>query len=191
MTEEDALRAKWYSAIAALLARAPSAELLAELGRMEGDDTPFGQAVGALAAAARGSDATAAGREYDALFIGMTQGELTPYASYYLTGFLHEKPLARLRQDLAKLGVAKDESVVEPEDHIAMLLETMAGLITGAYGDALSIDDQRAFFDAHIGSWAPKFFSDLEAAEYAVLYMPVGALGRLLVAIEKDGFAMV
>ncbi|MEM6491415.1 MAG: molecular chaperone TorD family protein, partial [Pseudomonadota bacterium] len=117
-------------------------------------------------------------------------GELTPYASFYLTGFLHEKPLARLRADLREIGVQRSEGVSEPEDHIAMLLETMAGLIVGDYGDPASLEDQKRFFEKHIQTWAPKFFADLEAAPSASLYMPIGALGRLFMAIETEGFGM-
>ena len=190
IAEEDLLRAKWHRTLAALLARAPDSGQLAALGAMAGDDTDYGQAVTALAAAARAADAAAASREYDALFIGVTSGELTPYGSFYLTGFLHEKPLARLRSDLRALGVERSDDVPEPEDHIAMLLETMAGLISGAYGAPADLDAQKRFFDAHIKPWAPKFFTDLEAAPSASLYMPIGALGRLFMEIEIEGFGM-
>lgn len=190
IAEEDQLRAKWHRTLAALLAASPEVDELAALGAMTGDETEYGQAVTALAAAARATDASRAEREYAALFIGMTGGELTPYASFYLTGFLHEKPLARLRADLREIGVQRRDGVSEPEDHIAMLLETMAGLIVGDYGAPASLEDQRRFFEKHIQPWAPKFFADLEAAPSASLYMPIGALGRLFMAIETEGFGM-
>lgn len=190
IAEEDALRAKWHRTLATLLARAPTDAQLSALGAMAGDETEYGRAVTALAAAARATDGAKADREYAALFIGVTSGELTPYGSFYLTGFLHEKPLARLRADLRALGVERDEDVPEPEDHIAMLLETMAGLISGAYGEPADLDAQKRFFDAHLKPWAPKFFADLEAAPSASLYMPIGALGRLFMAIEIEGFGM-
>lgn len=190
VAEEDALRAKWHRTLAALLARAPDADRLAALGQMTGDDTEYGQAISALAAAARGADVAAARREYDALFIGVTSGELTPYGSYYMTGFLHEKPLARLRADLRAFGVERSADVSEPEDHIAMVLETMAGIIAGDYGEPASLDEQKRFFETHLQPWAPQFFADLEAAQSASLYMPVGALGRLFMAIEIEGFGM-
>lgn len=190
IAEEDILRAKWHGTLAALLARAPDDEQLAALGAMTGDDTEYGRAVTALSAVARATNAAAAAREYDALFIGVTSGELTPYGSFYLTGFLHEKPLARLRADLRAFGVERSDDVSEPEDHIAMLLETMSGLITGVYGAPADLGAQKRFFDGHIKPWAPKFFTDLEAAPSASLYMPLGALGRLFIDIEIEGFGM-
>ena len=78
--------------------------------------------------AASDADAERVEREFFDLFIGLGRGELLPYGSYYLTGFLHERPLARLRDDLAALGIERAEGNVEPEDHAAILCEIMAGL---------------------------------------------------------------
>ena len=157
---------------------------------LSGDESELGQGIKALAVAARGTTAEAAKQEYFDLFIGLGQGELLPYASYYLTGFLNEKPLARLRGDMARLHIARAEEVSEPEDHIAALCEMMAGLIAGNFGEPVSLDEQRRFFDTHIGCWAPRFFEDLQAAQSAVLYMPVGAIGRLFMQIESQAFEM-
>jgi TorA maturation chaperone TorD len=53
----------------------------------------------------------------------MSRGELLPYGSYYLTGFLNERPLARLREDLQALCIERVEKQCEPEDHAAILCE--------------------------------------------------------------------
>lgn len=190
ISEEDRLRAGWYALLAQLLSREPSEQLLQMLRGLEGDDSELGTGIRALAAAARGTTVESARREYFDLFIGVGQGELLPYASYYLTGFLNEKPLARLRGDMARLRIARADDVKEPEDHIASLCEMMSGLITGGFGAPADLAEQRRFFDTHIGCWAPRFFEDLQGAQSAVLYMPVGTIGRLFMEIEVQAFDM-
>ena len=190
ITEEESLRAQCYRLLGALLMAPQEQEALERLSGLEGDESALGQALTALGRAAGATGATVADDEYHDLFIGVGRGELVPYGSYYLTGFLYEKPLARLRQDMARLGIGRADEVKEPEDHIASLCETMAGLITGAFGAPADLEVQRKFFDAHIGPWAGKFFSDLEAAKTASFYMPVGAVGRLFMEIESTAFEM-
>ena len=190
ISEEDQLRAGWYALLAQLLSREPGDPLLKMLRGLEGDDSELGKGIRALAAAARGTTVEAARQEYFDLFVGLGQGELLPYASYYLTGFLNEKPLARLRGDMGRLHIARADEVSEPEDHIAALCEMMSGLITGGFGAPAELAEQRRFFDTHIGCWAPRFFEDLQGARSAVLYMPVGTIGRLFMAIEVQAFDM-
>ena len=188
--EEDRLRAGWYSLLARLLAAPADGEVLAVLRGLGDDDTELGAALRALKAAAGAASPGAIKQEFFDLFVGVGQGELVPYGSYYLTGFLHEKPLARLRDDMAALGIARSEGVSESEDHIAALCDMMAGLITGAFGAPADLATQRKFFDDHIGCWAPRFFENLEAASSAAFYMPVGTLGRLFMAVESQAFEM-
>lgn len=188
--EEDLLRAQLYALLGQFLVRPPDQALLDLAAGLEGDDTPLGQALNDLAAAAGETTVGDAESEYNDLFIGITRGELIPYASYYLTGFLHERPLADLRGAMAKLGIARAEGVADPEDHIASLCEMMRGLMTGVFGKPLPLAEQRAFFDAHIATWAPKFFEDLEAAESAGLYAPIGRIGRHFMAIEAEAFEL-
>src|SRR4051812_15084719 len=102
--EVDASRGQGYTLLGAMLRRAPGADLLAHLLAMGCQPSPLGLAHAALADAAACTDADRVSREYFDLFIGLGRGELLPYGSYYLTGFLHERPLARLRADLARLG---------------------------------------------------------------------------------------
>lgn len=190
ITDEDGLRAQCYRLLAGLLAAPPTPEALGRFAGIEGDDSELGQALTALGRSARGAGLAAVDDEYHDLFIGVGRGELLPYGSYYLTGFIYEKPLARLRQDMMRLGIGRADDMKEPEDHIAALCEMMAGLIEGDFGTPVDLAGQRAFFDAHIGPWAGKFFTDLEAAKAANFYMPVGAVGRLFVAIESTAFEM-
>ena len=187
---EERLRAHQYQLLARFLAAPPDAALLRLAAAFTGDDTEFGQALGTLARLAARFTPVAAAEEYHDLFIGVPRGELLPYASYYLTGFLYERPLAKLRVDMARLGIARAAEVKEPEDHIAALCDMMAGLITGAFGRPLDLLGQRAFFDAHLAPWAERFFQDLEGARAAMLYAPIGTLGRLFLGIEQAAFRM-
>lgn len=187
---EDRMRADFYDLLAALLARPPADDTLLACAGLEGDDAPLGKAVGTLGRLARSSKAPAVNREFHDLFIGLGRGELLPYASYYMTGFLHEKPLARLRADMIRLGVARSDDVAEPEDNIASLMEIMAGLIRGRFGAPAPLATQRDFFNTHIAPWAEHFFTDLEGAKASVFYTPVGTMGRLFMEIEKTAFRM-
>ena len=190
VAEEDLLRADLYAMLAQLLARAPSEDVIENAAKLSGDSSDLGEGISALAKVAAATNAKAVEREFNALFIGLGRGELLPYASYYLTGFLNEKPLARLRSHMAQFGIERNDDVKEPEDHIAMLCEIMAGLIRGNFGDPLSVEDQHAFFNTHIATWATHFFTDLEAAEGSVFYAPVGKIGRAFMEIEIEAFRM-
>ena len=188
--DEDILRAELYSFLAALLRVEPQDNLLASVSQISGDDTPIGKATGTLSYLAKEMDAATIRSEYVDLFIGVGRGELLPYCSYYLTGFLNEKPLANLRQDMASIGIARAENVKDPEDHIASLCDMMAGLILGNFGRPYSLQEQATFFKKHIAPWAGLFFADLEAAKSAVFYAPVGTIGRIFMDIESQAFNM-
>lgn len=175
----DQERGRVFGLLGHLLAVAPAAAMLRALAGLSGDASPLGRATTALAQAASRTDAAAVEREYAALFTGVARGELLPYASYYLTGFLHERPLAELRTELARLGIARAAGVAEPEDHLAFCCEAMAGLLDGNFdGDA------DAFLARHLKPWAGRCFVDLEAAENATFYRAVGAFGRTVMDIE-------
>lgn len=189
--EEDRLRADLYDFLGTLLARPPDAAMLRQCAALKGDDTPLGQAAGALARVAQAANARSAEREFNALFIGLGRGELLPYASYYLTGFLNEKPLAVLRNDMRARRITRAPTVFEPEDNIASLCEMMAGMILGRFGKSAGLEEQREFFNRHLAAWAGHFFTDLEGAEASVLYAPVGAMGAAFIEIEKQAFRMM
>jgi len=186
--EIDSARAQEYAVLAALLARAPDAGLLGRLAGLRGDASPLGVAHVALAEAASRTTAEQVEREFFDLFIGVGRGELMPYGSYYLTGFLHERPLARLREDLVKLGVERSADNAEPEDQVATLCEIMAGLVGGRFGAAAGSD--HLIFDKHIAPWMGRFFADLERAQAADFYQSVGTIGRLFMDIETEAFAL-
>lgn len=190
IAEEDALRAQLYGLLARLLARPADADVLSLSAAMTGDDTELGKAIGGLAQVAGRTDEAQIAQEYHDLFIGVGRGELVPYASYYLTGFLYDKPLAKLRGDMGALGIKQPEEVSDPEDHIASIMEIMSGLITGSFGAPASLEAQKTFFDTHLRPWAPHFFADLEAAKSSVLYAGVGAVGRIFMDIERSAFEM-
>jgi TorA maturation chaperone TorD len=184
----DAARAQEYALLAALLSRAPDAPLLKRLADLQGDASPLGLAHIALAEAAAQTNVARVEREFFELFIGLGRGELMPYGSYYLTGFLNERPLARLREDLAKVGIERVEGNVEPEDQAATLCEIMSGLIAGRFETPPGTDQK--IFEAHLAPWMGRFFADLERAEAAQFYRAVGAVGRLMIDIETEAFAI-
>lgn len=190
VSPEDRARAQLYQLLGALLCNPPSAELLAGLASISGDDTPVGQASENLAKLAARTTAPSAESEFNRLFIGLGRGELLPYASYYLTGFLNEKPLADLRTDLMKRGIRSSDEVKEPEDHMGTLCEIMAGIITDEFACESDLASQKAFFEAHLLKWAELFFADLEEAQNAVFYAPVGSLGKAFMAVEAQAFAI-
>lgn len=190
IAHEDILRADLYDMLAALLSRPPSMELLAMIGGLSGDDSPLGQGVTAMARLASQVKQQTIEAEFNTLFIGLTRGELLPYASYYMTGFLNEKPLALLRNDMRRLTIERAPNVYEPEDNIASLCEMMAGLIRGRFGAPADFETQKDFHARHLASWAGHFFSDLEVAKASVFYAPVGTIGKAFMQIEREAFRM-
>jgi TorA maturation chaperone TorD len=187
---EEELRANMYGLIAMLLRAPPDSDSLAALAGLSHDDSEMGLALAALVEAARRETREDIEDEYNALFVGVGKSELSPYGSYYLAGFMYEKPLAILRGALSDLGIARAEDAGEPEDHIAALCETMCALILGRFGPAASLAAQRAFFDDHIAPWAERFFADLQTAGSARFYRPVGAVGAAFMHIEAQSFEM-
>lgn len=191
MDAADQLRANTYRFLAALLAAPPGDELLQLLERQDatgdGDDQaggPLAEAWQMLRLAARETDVARLDDEYHDLFIGLGRGELVPYASWYLTGFLMDRPLAYLRHDLRYLGIERQAQVTEPEDHAAALCEAMVEII-GA-GAELPRQWQRKFFNDHMAPWLGLFFRDLQQARCACFYTAVGRLGQAFMNIEAQ-----
>lgn len=182
----DVARSREYAMLAILLGREPAPETLSAIASLSGDASPLGMAHIALAEAASLAEPRQAGREFFRIFIGVGRGELLPYASYYLTGFVHERPLAHVREDLARLGIARSDTMREPEDHIAILCETMSGLADGRFPADLAA--QKAFFRRHLQPWAARFFADLESTKDAPFYARLGTVGRMFMEIEAAAF---
>ncbi len=190
VAEEDRLRADLYNFLGLLMSRPPDQMLLDQTAGLSGDESDLGQGVSTLAKLAKITKPKTVESEFNKLFIGLGRGELLPYASYYLTGFLNEKPLARLREDMTARGLARADNVFEPEDNIASLMEMMGAMIVGRFSTPTPIDVQRTFFNTHIAPWAAHFFSDLESAKNSVFYASVGTVGRTFMEIETEAFRM-
>jgi len=190
LCEEDALRADMYSFLASLLREEPSDALIDEVAALEGDETPIGKSCLTLAHLAKTLDNGVIRNEYVNLFIGVGRGEILPFASYYLTGFLNDRPLSNLRGDMSSIGVKHAEGVKVPEDHIASLFDVVSGLIRGDFGRVYSISEQATFFKKHIEPWAPLLMQDIETAKSGVFFAPVGTIGRNFMEIESRAFMM-
>jgi TorA maturation chaperone TorD len=184
--EIDRARAQEYALLATLLSRSPNAHFISRLALLDGDASPIGVAHTALAEAAARTNEEDAAREYLDLFVGLGRGLLLPYSSYYLTGTLYGRPLARLRETLQLLGIEKAGGPSEPEDHAAILCEIMASLIDGTL--ASPADADRKFFEQHLAPWISRFFVDLEHSNSARFYARVGSLGRVFVDVEREAF---
>lgn len=192
-SDYDVLRAQQWALIASLLVAPPDREKLGMLAGLSGDDTALGQAYRVLAETAAASDPKDVEREFFELFVGVGRGELLPYASFYLTGFLNERPLADLRRDLQMMGVARAEGRFEPEDHIASIAEVMAGLAAGEFDASVlgcGAAGEAGFFARHLQPWAAQFFDDLAVAPSARFYRSLAEVGRIFTDIEIRAFAL-
>lgn len=190
VSAEDRLRADLYNYLGVMLARPADQMLLDQTAGLSGDDSPLGEAINGLARVAKAMTPKKVATEFNALFIGLGRGELLPYASYYLTGFLNEKPLAALRTDMSTQRISRAENVFEPEDNIASLMEMMGGMIVGRFGTPASDATQRSFLNKHIAPWAGHFFADLKGAKNSVLYAGVAEVGGVFMDIEREAFRM-
>lgn len=179
-------RADTYRILARLFRAAPDADLLQRLAECGGDETPESKLTSAwndLAGECRRADPVALDHEYHALFIGLGRGEVLPYASWYLSGFLLDKPLARLRADLRRLGIDRADDVSESEDHVAALCETMA-LLIGPEG-GIDLAGQKQFFDRHLQPWISHFLADVQGAQNTDFYRPVACLAQAFFEFEQ------
>ena len=190
VSDEDALRADMYDFLASLLRKEPTDELIDKISELDGDETPIGSACLTLAHLAKTMDKGLIRNEYVEMFIGVGRGEVLPFASYYLTGFLNDKPLSNLRADMADIGIVRVKGVKEPEDHIASLFDIMSGLIRGHFGRIFSTAEQADFFNKHIEPWAGLLMRDIEAAKTGLFYAPVGSIGKSFLEIESAAFSM-
>lgn len=187
--DADALRAGTYRLLAQLLAAPPNADLLETLEKIEDtayeEDDRAGTMAGSwqtLKLAGRRATVESIGNEYGDLFIGLVRGELVPYGSWYMTGFLLDQPLAVLRRDLAELGIVRRQEIHEPEDHISALCEAMSLVIETP---EIPVEVQRKFFSSHLAPWVIRFFGDLQQAKSAGFYRAVGLFGERFFELES------
>jgi TorA maturation chaperone TorD len=189
VVEEDRIRANVYALLGNLLAGPPDEATLQTLRGIApepGDTSLLAASWHMLAVAAARASLPALREEHDTLFIGLGKGEIVPYGSWYLTGFLMEQPLAQLRGDLRALGIERQTGVCEPEDHAAALCDTMCLLITG--DRPATLEAQHRFFARHLEPWLPRFFRDLQQAASARFYRAVGQLGEQFIDVETQAF---
>jgi TorA maturation chaperone TorD len=193
--DEETARAEVYGLLAQLYYAPPTPELLSAL-RVAVTEAP---AAGAfleepwreVVAAARAASDAAVAAEYHALFGGVGKPEVYLFGCHYLTGFLNDKPLARLRTDLAALGLAGDETMGETEDHIACLCEVMRYLIAGDDAGVANLARQRDFFAAHLQPWVPALCDAIAAHPKARFYAALAGFTRAFASVEAQGFDML
>ncbi len=188
---DDQLRAATYRLLGRLLGTPPDDQTLALLATAPTSDDENFLAVAwrLLATTSARTRADQATTEYEALFIGLGRGELVPYASWYMTGYLMEKPLAKLRSDMLALGFERQTNVNEPEDHAAALCEIMALLAEDA--DLEALQTQAEFFETYIGPWMARFFRDMQKSVSARFYRAVGQLGEQFIDTDQRYLEMV
>ena len=189
IAEEQVYRAGAYRLLASLLRDVPERSVLEHVMQLASIKDPHDELATSMSMLGLAATETAPQRiddEYHALFIGLGRGELLPYGSWYLTGYLMETPLARLRDDLIALGYERSSPTHEPEDHVAALCEVMAMMIS----DAQTLQQQAIFFDAHLARWLDRFFRDLSQAKNAVFYRAVGRFGKAFIELEHHYLTM-
>jgi TorA maturation chaperone TorD len=193
--DEETARAEVYGLLAALYYAPPSPELLSQLrvavteapaagGFLE---EPWREFVGVT----RSLDDAAVAEEYDALFGGIGKPEVYLFGSHYLSGFLNEKPLAQLRTDLAALGLGRDDTMPETEDHIAYLCEVMRYLIAGEEVEVANLTQQQKFFTTHLQPWATRLCDTVAAHPKAKFYAALAGFTRAFLSVETQGFDML
>lgn len=193
--DEEVARAELYGLLARLWYAAPDTTLL-EAFQVAPTEAP---AAGAfleepwrqLVGVARDTTAGAAHEEYDALFGGIGKPEVLLFGSHYLSGFLNDKPLVQLRNDLDRLGLARTETTYETEDHIACLFEVMRYLIAGDDVEVANLTRQREFFTKHVQTWVPQLCETIAAQPRAGFYAALAGFTQAFIGVEAQGFDML
>jgi TorA maturation chaperone TorD len=192
---EEGARAELYGVLALLWLAPPSDELLAQF-RVAVTEAPEAGAFlqgpwEALVGALRSTTVAQAQDEFDALFGGVGKPDVLVYGSHYLAGFLNEKPLALLRQDMAQLGLQGDAQSGMTEDHIAGVFEVMRYLIAGDDVAVCNLEQQRRFFRTHVQPWVEQLCNAVDAHPRAQLWRAVADMTRAFVQVETQGFDLV
>ena len=193
--DEETARAELYGVLALLYYAAPSPALIAQLCAAATEAPAAGALLEepwrVLVGMARSLPDGAIAQEFDALFGGIGKPEVYLYGSHFLSGFLNEKPLARLRTDLAALGLARDDAMSETEDHVACLCEVMRYLIAGDDVAVANLTRQREFFSQHLQPWVGRMCADIEQHPRARFYAALAGLTRAFMDVEAQGFDML
>ena len=193
--DEETARSELYGLLALMYYAPPATELIAKL-RLAVTEAPAAGAFleepwRALVGLAREMSDCAIQDEYNALFGGVGKPEVYLYASHFLSGFLNEKPLARLRTELNGLGLARGDAMLDTEDHIAYLCEVMRYLIAGDDVAVANLTRQRAFFTTYLQPWVLALCDDLQQHPKARFYAALAELTRAFMAVETQGFDML
>jgi|SRR6478672_4806463 len=188
---EETARADLYGLLATLFYAPPSQALLDTIGsaRSEGDGI-LERAWAELSVSCKLARAESVREEYEALFIGVGKPEVMLYGSFYLSGFLMEKPLAALRTELANLGLQRDERIPESEDHVAALCEVMRYLIASDDPLHANIATQKQFFGAHLQPWVLQMCDAVAAHPQTRFYGKVAQLAKSFFEVEMQAFDM-
>lgn len=193
--DEELARAELYGLLSALWLAPPTADMLAQFDSAVTQPPEPGGHLEApwndLVAAMRATTLAQATAEFEALFTGVGKAEVHAYGSFYLSGFLNEKPLAELRTDLALLGLAREGSHIETEDHVAYVFEVMRYLIAGDDVAVCNLESQRRFFRAHVQSWVEKFCDAVAAHPRAALWRTMAGFTTAFVQVETQAFDML
>ena len=194
LSGEEAARANFYALIARLLTGGPDEALLGHLATAQplanGADPALAQAWQALVDASNSVDADAVAEEYEQLFIGVGKARVSIYAGYHGGAPAIDHPRVRMQADLAALGLART-TLIEPEDHYAIVFDTMRVLVGGGAGrEPVAIREQKNFFDRHVRPGAARFFAAVGAAAEAAYYRRVAALGAAFIALEQESFEL-
>jgi len=194
LSAEDAARANFYALLARLLTGGPDEALLANLANADllgsEADSTLAQAWQSLVEASSGADADVVAEEYEQLFIGVGKARISLYAGFHGGAPAADHPRVRMQADLAALGLARTLST-EPEDHYAIVFDTMRVLSGGGAGrEPAGIAEQKRFFDRNVAPGASRFFAALGADAMANYYRRVAALGAAFIALEMQSFEL-
>lgn len=193
--DEETARAEIYGLLAQLFYQVPSPDLLAQL-RVAVTDAPVAggfleEPWRQLVAASRVLTDADIASEYNQLFGGVGKPEIYLYASHYVSGFLNDKPVARLREDLAALGLERDDSMSETEDHFACLCEVMRYLIAGDDVAISNLTQQREFFAKHVQPWVQEMLDVILKHPRAQFFAQLAAFTQAFLNIETQGFDLL
>ncbi len=186
---EDQARADYYALLASLFFRAPDERLLQSIAIAEPPEGALGPAWLALAEASAVVPADAVNEEYATVFVGVGRPPIMLFGSYYLAGFMMEKPLAALRDDLAKMGFSRAANTFESEDHVAALCDVMRAMILGDMATKpFGTDDQHRFYSIHIKPWIFQCIKEISEYHQTNYYKRVAAFAQTFFEVESDAF---